>query len=185
MPVMALGDSAIDATGPTGGAVTATPTVADTPLADAVIVTLPCFDKVTRPEPETLAMEELDEVHVSAGGVAIGAPVESLSTAVICVELPGTPLIDVGESWIVASTGFVTVVGTESVAPPTLMWIHDLPLCHNRTRPFADTVATDESVEDQATAESVTTAPEESFRVAVIVVESPGLPLIDDGDSVT
>jgi hypothetical protein len=65
------------------------------------------------------------------------------------------------------------------------MLIHDLPLRHSRTWPFADTVATDESVDVQSTAESVTTAPEESFRVAVIVVESPGFPLIDDGDSVT
>jgi hypothetical protein len=94
-------------------------------------------------------MEELDDVQASAGGDAMTAPVESSSTAVICVELPGTPLIDVGESWIVASTGFVTVVGTESLWPPALIWIHELPLCHSRTRPFADTVATDESVDDQ------------------------------------
>jgi hypothetical protein len=77
------------------------------------------------------------------------------------------------------------VVGTESVRPPTLILIHERPLCHNFTRPFADTVATDESVDDQATAESTMTAPDESFSVAVICVESPGFPLIDDGDSTT
>ena len=92
-----------------------------TPLADAVIVAVPCFANVTRPEFETPATDVLDEVQVSLGGDAMVAPVESWRTAVICVELPGTPVIDVGESWIVASTGLVTVVGTESVRPPTLM----------------------------------------------------------------
>lgn len=86
---------------------------------------------------------------------------------------------------MVASDCETTVVGTESVRPPTRKPIHDLPLCHSLTRPLAETVATDESVVDHATAESVTTAPDESFIVAVICVESPGLPLIDDGERVT
>jgi hypothetical protein len=184
-PVMAVGDSVIDATGPGGAFVAVTPTVADTPLAEAVIVAVPALLSVTKPDEDTLATDELDEVQLSVGGVVMTAPVESVRTAVICVVLPVAPLIDAGESWIVASTCGATVVGTESVRPPTLILIHERPLCHSFTRPFADTVATDESVDDQATAESVTTAPDESFSVAVICVESPGFPAIEEGESTT
>jgi hypothetical protein len=183
-PVIALGESTMEATGPIGGAVTVTPVADDTPLADAVIVAVPCLTRVTRPEDETVAIDEFDDAQFSVGGVVIAAPVESSSTAVICVVLPGTPLIEVGESWIVARTWFVTVVGTESLWPPILIWIQERPLCHNLTRPFAETVATDESVDDQAAC-SVIMAPEESLSVTVICVESPGFPLIEDGESFT
>jgi hypothetical protein len=103
-PVMALGDSVIDVTGPGGGVAAVTPTVADTPLAEAVIVAVPALLSVTRPDEDTLATDELDEVQLSVGGVVMTAPVESLRTAVICVVLPVAPLMDAGESWIVAST---------------------------------------------------------------------------------
>jgi hypothetical protein len=97
-PVIADGESAIDATGPGGGAVTVALTVDVTPLADAVIVADPCLVSDTIPDDDTVAIDVLEEDQVSVGGVVISAPVESLSTAVICVELPGTPRIAVGDS---------------------------------------------------------------------------------------
>ena len=184
-PVMAVGESEMFATGPTGGVATVTPTSDAIPVADAVIDAEPCFESLTMPDDDTVATDVFDDAQFTAGGVAMVAPVESLSTAVICVELPGTPLIVAGDSWMLANTGSETVVGTESVRPPTRIPIHERPRCRNLTRPLADTDATAESVVDHATAESVTTAPDESFIVAVICVESPGLPLSDDGDSVT
>ena len=70
-PVMAVGDSVIDVTGPGGGVAAVTPTVADTPLAEAVIVAVPALLSVTRPDEDTLATDELDEVQLSVGGVVM------------------------------------------------------------------------------------------------------------------
>jgi hypothetical protein len=118
-PEMAAGESAIFATGPTGGAATVTSTSDATPVADAVIDAAPCLERFTIPDDDTVATDVFDDDQRSAGGVAMVAPVESLNTAVICVELPGTPLIVAGDSWMLANTGSETVVGTESVTSPT------------------------------------------------------------------
>ena len=149
---------------------TVTEQVADFSPALAVIVALPSFTAVTLPFASTVAMllSELD--HVTVLSVASSGFTVAVSVSESPSVNANSVLFSVTE--VTTTTSLLTV--TEQVADLSPAWavIVTLPSFTAVTLPFASTVATVASDEDQVTVLSVASS---GFTVAVRVSESPSV----------
>ena len=150
---------------------TVTDAVALTEAEVAVIVAVPSATEVTRPADETVAMEVLDELHVtvapaivlSFASFTVGDSV-AVSASEVKVRLVGDRVTD--------AAVWATVTDAVAVAEPDVAVIVAVPFAIAVTSPADDTVAIVVSDDAHVTVAPEITVPPESFTVAVSVAVS-------------
>ena len=151
----------------------------------AVIVAVPSVTEVTRPADDTVAMDELDVVHVTVAPDMVLPTASFTVAASVAVSERDAKLKLVGASVIDAAVS-ATEIPAVPVAEPDVAVIVADPVATPVTSPADDTVATDELDVVHVTDAPDIVFPTASFTVAASVAVSPND--VNDrlvGDSVT
>jgi hypothetical protein len=124
------------------------------PSLIAMICTVPGATAVTTPEVETVAIEELPEVHVAVRSVRI-LPEPSRIVAVACVVCPAVMLVEASET-VTSATGTGTTVMSDVPVLPSLAAVTvAVPIASADTKPLELTLAIDGASENQVTVRPV------------------------------
>ena len=158
------------------------------PLAEpevAVIVAVPLATAVTNPADETVAIDELDVVHVTVAPDIVVPPASFTVAAKVTVSSMAAKVFVLGATVTFEAT-WVTVTELDPLAEPEVAVIVTDPVATEVTSPADETVATDVFDDDHVTSGPEIAVPAASFTVAANVTVS----LIDAkvfvlGDSVT
>jgi hypothetical protein len=145
------------------------------PLAEpevAVIVAVPLATAVTNPADETVAIDELDVVHVTVAPDIVVPPASFTVAAKVTVSSMAAKVFVLGATVTFEAT-WVTVTELDPLAEPEVAVIVTDPVATEVTSPADETVATDELDVVHVAVESERTFPSESLTVALSVAVSP------------
>ena len=145
----------------------------------------PVATEVTRPADETVAMDVLEDAHVTTESGRTFPPVSFTVALRVAVSASDTKESELGDT----STVIVrspTVIEADPLVEPDVAMIETDPVATEVTRPADDTVATAVFVDDHVTVAPDITVPPASLTVAARVAVSPAdVKVFSLGDTVT
>ena len=138
------------------------------PLAEpevAVIVAVPLATAVTSPADETVAIDELDVVHVTVAPDIVVPPASFTVAAKVTVSSMAAKVFVLGATVTFEAT-WITVTELDPLAEPEVAVIVTDPVATEVTSPADETVATDELDVVHVTVAPDIVVPPASFTVA-------------------
>src|SRR5438132_4685965 len=142
------------------------------PSLVAVMVAVPPATAVTSPPVDTSATPQVPDAQATARPVST-LPAASLSVAVSCTVCPTAMFAAAGLTLTDATGTRLTVTAALPAFPSLVAVIVADPAAAPVTSPLADTVATAQALDVQATARPVSTLPAASLSVAVSCAAPP------------